>query len=154
MEFWLLMLTFNMLIPVAMVLQGLLFLKKPPTEINWKYGYKTKLSMKNRQMWVFAQKHYGSLLCRWGSALNILTIFLMLLCREKGRDFIEGVSGILCVAQIVVYVVAQTPTDRVLRIAFDEHGVRKQITKGEAITQKEWRKVLYNHSGHDILCMK
>lgn len=40
--------------------------KRPPKKINSFYGYRTAMSMKNRETWEFAHKHCGKLWSAWG----------------------------------------------------------------------------------------
>ena len=49
MGFWIFMLVMDLLIPVTMVFIGKRFQKKPPKEINGIYGYRTAMSMKNKE---------------------------------------------------------------------------------------------------------
>ena len=58
MGFWIFMLVMDLLIPVTMVFIGKRFQKKPPKEINAMYGYRTAMSMKNKETW----KYGGALL--------------------------------------------------------------------------------------------
>ena len=51
MGFWIFMFMTTLLIPVMMIVFGLIFLKNPPKEINWAYGYRTSMSMKNQETW-------------------------------------------------------------------------------------------------------
>ena len=51
MGFWIFMRVMDLLIPVTMVFIGKRFQKKPPKEINAMYGYRTAMSMKNKETW-------------------------------------------------------------------------------------------------------
>ncbi len=50
MGIWFMMLGFNLLTPAIMLGAGKLFLKKAPKDINWIFGYRTTMSMKNEDM--------------------------------------------------------------------------------------------------------
>ena len=54
MGIWFMMLGFNLLIPAILLSAGKLFLKKAPKDINWIFGYRTTMSMKNEDTWAFA----------------------------------------------------------------------------------------------------
>ena len=56
MGFWIFMLVMDLLIPVTMVFIGKRFQKKPPKEINGIYGYRTAMSMKNKETWEYAHR--------------------------------------------------------------------------------------------------
>ena len=47
MGIWFMMLGFNLLIPAILLSAGKLFLKKAPKDINWIFGYRSAMSMKN-----------------------------------------------------------------------------------------------------------
>ena len=48
MGFWIFMLIMNLLIPATMIGFGRYFMKKAPKEINAVFGYRTSMSMKNK----------------------------------------------------------------------------------------------------------
>ena len=54
MGFWFFMLISNLLIPFTMILWGKYFMKKAPDKISGVFGYRTSMSMKNRNTWEFA----------------------------------------------------------------------------------------------------
>ena len=61
------MLVMNLLIPATMAGFGRAFLKKAPGKINYAFGYRTSMSMKNKDTWDYAHKF-----CRgelWGNYL-------------------------------------------------------------------------------------
>ena len=61
MAFWIFMLAIGLLIPLTMVCFGKLFLTKVPKKINMMFGYRTAMSMKNRNTWEFVHKMIGKL---------------------------------------------------------------------------------------------
>lgn len=48
MGFWIFMLIMDLLIPFTMIGFGKMFLKKAPDQINYVFGYRTSMSMKNQ----------------------------------------------------------------------------------------------------------
>ena len=48
MGFWIFMLIMDLLIPLTMIGFGRYFIKKAPKEINGVFGYRTSMSMKNK----------------------------------------------------------------------------------------------------------
>ena len=52
MGFWIFMLIMDLLIPFTMIGFGKMFLKKAPDQINYVFGYRTSMSMKNQDTWV------------------------------------------------------------------------------------------------------
>ena len=54
MGFWIYMLIMDLLVPVTLIGFGKYFKTKAPKEINAVFGYRTSMSMKNRDTWEFA----------------------------------------------------------------------------------------------------
>ncbi|QNO14190.1 SdpI family protein [Alkalicella caledoniensis] len=50
----------DLLIPVSMIIIGILFRTRPPKNINYIYGYRTKRSMKSKEAWDYAHKLCGA----------------------------------------------------------------------------------------------
>ena len=61
MGFWIFMLIMDLLIPFTMIGFGKMFLKKAPDQINYVFGYRTSMSMKNQDTWVFAHHYCGKI---------------------------------------------------------------------------------------------
>ena len=61
MGFWIFMLITDLLIPVIMTVFGWYFIKQAPKNINYLFGYRTEMSMKNEDTWKFAHSciNYG-----------------------------------------------------------------------------------------------
>ena len=53
MQVWITVLLMAMLIPVITLLIGILAKNNIPRRINWFWGYRTQLSMKNADTWQF-----------------------------------------------------------------------------------------------------
>ena len=64
MGFWIFMLIMDLLLPFTMIGFGRYFMKKAPKEINSVFGYRTSMSMKNKDTWEFAHKYCGKVLQR------------------------------------------------------------------------------------------
>ena len=48
MGFWIFMMAMDLLFPVIMIVMGRYFMKTSPKEINYIFGYRTNMSMKNK----------------------------------------------------------------------------------------------------------
>ena len=59
MGFWIFMLIMDLLTPAIMIGFGRGFMKHPPKTINMVYGYRTSMSMKNKETWDFAHTGKG-----------------------------------------------------------------------------------------------
>ena len=61
MWFWIFMLCIDLLTPLLMVGFGKYFFKHTSKDINEIFGYRTAMSMKNKDTWVFAHTYCGKL---------------------------------------------------------------------------------------------
>ena len=59
---------------ILFIIGGYILLKNPPKEINWLYGYRTKISMKNQKLWDFAQTYSAKVLMKLGLALTSISL--------------------------------------------------------------------------------
>lgn len=124
--FWVFMLIVDMTVPLIMIVFGILFLKKPPKNINELFGYRTAMSMKNSDTWAFAQKHCGKLWLRIGLVLMPLSIIAMIFVIGDEESTATAVVGsAVCFVQIVTLMVSIFPTENALKKTFDENGIRR-----------------------------
>ncbi len=59
MGFWIFMFCMVLLLPVTMIFFGRRLYCNPPEDINSLYGYRTRRSMRNRDIWAAAGPAYG-----------------------------------------------------------------------------------------------
>ena len=108
----------NSLIPLMMLIFGFLWKKSPPGGINWVYGYRSSMSMKNAETWEFAHKHNAKI-WRWtGSIWLVISILLML----KFNNNYEQVSEWVNIIGLVLILLSLIPTEIALRKKFDKDG--------------------------------
>lgn len=105
---------------------GRLFRNSSPAEINSFYGYRTTMSMKNKETWEFAHHHFGKTWYRLGVILLPLTIVAMLLVFGKDTDTVGTYGGIICGLQLIPLIVSIIPTELALRKNFDKSGIPKK----------------------------
>lgn len=122
---WAFMAFFNLLIPVVMIICGRMFLKASPKNINYVFGYRTAMSMKNKDTWEFAHKYIGRLWCGWGIALFIITAVLMCFLLGRSEADTEKYGSVISILQIIPLIGAVFPTERALKRTFDKDGHRK-----------------------------
>ena len=125
MGFWIFMLIMDLLIPFAMVGFGKYFIKKAPKEINAVFGYRTPMSMKNKETWEFAHHYCGKVWLIMGYIILILSVISMLFVIGKDENIVGTSGGILCGIQVVLLVISIFPTEIALRNNFDKNGNRK-----------------------------
>lgn len=125
MAFWIFMLVMDLLIPVTMMAFGRYFVKRAPKEINMIFGYRTSMSMKNRDTWEFAHHHVGKIWYITGLIFLVVTVIIFLCIISKPQDAIEKVGEIVCILQVVLLIASIIPTEVALHKTFDKNGNRK-----------------------------
>lgn len=125
MGFWIFMLFMDILIPVTMIGLGKMFINRAPKEINMAFGYRTDMSMKNRDTWEFAHKYCGKIwyICGW--VLLPLAIIPMLFVIGQNEDTVGTLGGIICVIQLIPLIGSIIPTERALKKTFDKNGCKR-----------------------------
>lgn len=108
----------NSITPILMITIGLLWKNHSPKSINWIYGYRSSMSMKNEETWKFAHMHNAKIWRRGGFIWLIISILLMLFFRgnyEKTSEFVME-------AGLVIIFLSLIPTEIALRKKFDKNG--------------------------------
>lgn len=122
MGFWVFMLIMDLLLPFTMIGFGRYFMKKAPNEINVVFGYRTSMSMKNKDTWKFAHKYCGKVWYVCGVAMLPITVIFMLLVIGKSIDCVGTVGGIICGVQLIPLIGTIFPTEIALKKNFDKNG--------------------------------
>lgn len=125
MGFWFFMLIMDLLTPVTMIVFGKMFIKNTPKEINSVFGYRTSMSMKNKDTWDFAHKYCGKIWYVSGLILLPLSLIAMFFVLGKDADSVGNFGGIVCIVQVIPLVGSILPTELALRKAFDAYGQRR-----------------------------
>lgn len=109
----------------ALLLQGVLFLslayyylKKPPQKINYLYGYRTRRSMANQEVWDFANLQSGKAF--WRVAIATATIGIILLLFDISFKVLIQVGVLLIGLGISVWYV-----EKEIDNFFDKNGNKK-----------------------------
>ena len=71
---------------------GALFIKRPPTDINGAFGYRTKRFTKNKDTWLFAHNYIGRIWLISGLILLPISVAVMIVIVGKGNDTL-GIAG-------------------------------------------------------------
>ena len=125
MGFWIFMLAMGLLFPAVMILFGAMFMRSAPKKINFIFGYRTDMSMKNRDTWEFAHKYMGKMWFRLGLLLIPVTVIAMLFVIGKTENTVGTVGLIVSFINTVVLIVPVFFTEKALNKAFDKNGGRK-----------------------------
>jgi len=105
-----------------MVGLGSYFRKHAPGEINMVFGYRTSMSMKNRDTWEFAHSLIGKIWYRAGLLLIPCSVIPLFFVMGKGEDPVGNLGGIICGVQIFVLIGSIVPVERALKRTFDKNG--------------------------------
>ena len=125
MGFWFFMLAMGLLFPAIMIQFGAFFTKTAPKKINYLFGYRTDMSMKNRDTWEFAHKYFGKLWFRFGLLLIPITVIPMLFVIGNSENVVATVGLIVGFVNTVTLIVPIFFTEKALNKAFDKDGNRK-----------------------------
>ena len=125
MGFWIFMLIMDLLLPFTMIGFGRYFMKKAPKEINSLFGYRTSMSMKNKDTWEFAHKYSGKVWYVCGMFMLPVTVIFMLSVIGENKDCVGSIGVIINVVQLIPLIGAIIPTEIALRKNFDKNGTRR-----------------------------
>ena len=125
MGFWIFMLALNLLFPDIMIVSGGYFMKKAPKEINYIFGYRTNMSMKNKDTWEFAHKYMGKLWFRLGWLLIPISVIPMLFVIGKGENIVGTAGTAVMFIDLIILIAPIFPTEKALKNTFDKDGNRK-----------------------------
>ncbi len=112
-----------MLIPLTMVAIGAYWKGNAPKKVNWIYGYRTTMSMKNEETWAFAHRYHAQVWLWSGVILAALSLIsLIAVIALNNESMLEQYIGIIMVVQCTVLVLSIIPTEIALRKHFDADG--------------------------------
>ncbi len=125
MGFWIFMLFMDLLIPLTMIGFGRYFLKSAPKEINAIFGYRTSMSMINKDTWIFAHHYCGKLWYISGIISLIITAMVMVSVIGQTENAVGIIGGVLCDIQMIPLIGSIIPTEKALKRTFDKNGNRR-----------------------------
>ena len=125
MGFWIYMLIIDLLLPFTMIGVGKYFLKTAPKNINIVFGYRTSMSMKNKDTWIFAHKCCGKIWFISGLIMLPLSVVVMMLVIGGSENLVGTVGAVLCGVQFIPIVISIILTEKALNKTFDENGIRR-----------------------------
>ena len=89
------------------------------------FGYRTSMSMKNKDTWEFAHKYCGKVWYVCGMVMLPITVIFMLLVIGKNEDCVGSMGGIICGVQLIPLIGSILPTEIALKKNFDKNGTRR-----------------------------
>jgi hypothetical protein len=105
-----------------MVICGMSYTKRGPKKITRLQGYRSKMSMKNRETWDFAHKNLGDLWFKLGAPLLAVTSVVSLLVFRESTKQITTWCCVIFVIQLVIMILPVVYTEKALKENFDENG--------------------------------
>ena len=127
MGFWIFCVLFSLLIPLLMLFIGKSFIKRGPEKINMIYGYRTSMSMKNKDTWEVAHRHCGRIWKWLGAVMLPVSVIPFLFVIGHSEDTVGVVLTVIVTLQTLVIIGSILPTEIALRKNFDSNG--NQIEK-------------------------
>ncbi|MCM1148959.1 MAG: SdpI family protein [Butyricicoccus sp.] len=124
MSFWAFMLIMTLLIPLTLIGFGKYFLETASQKINSAFGYRTSMSMKNRDTWEFAHKYCGRIWFVCGIVLLPASFVSMLFTFGREADTVGIWGGIVCFAQLIPVFCSIFFVERAMKKTFDADGNR------------------------------
>lgn len=112
-------------VPIVMIIFGNMFLKNPPKEPNWAFGYRTKFSVKSQETWDFSQNLIGKYWKTLGLVLLPLSNATLAIISGCDIDTIGKVVTIIEFTQCVFMLGSAVAVSAKLKKVFDANGVRK-----------------------------
>lgn len=125
MRFNLIMVIAVSFVPIVMIIFGNMFLKNPPKEPNWAFGFRTKFSMKSQETWDFSQNLNGKYWKALGLVLLPLSNAALAIMNGCDIDTIGKVVGVMLTVQSVFMLGSTVAVSAKLKKVFDANGVRK-----------------------------
>ena len=125
MGFWIYMLIIDLLLPLTMIGFGKCFLKTAPKNINTVFGYRTSMSMKNKDTWIFAHKYCGKIWFISGLIMLPLSVIVMMFVFGGLENVVGTVGAVLCGIQFIPILISIILTEKALNKTFDKNGIRR-----------------------------
>ncbi len=115
-----------MFVPITMYFAGKMMKNNPPKSINGIYGYRTTMSRKNMDTWLFAHDHAGRVWEKVGKMMMIITGIIHIPLYFVDNEDVLAISGlILTMIQLIVLILSVIPTEKALKENFNADGTRK-----------------------------
>lgn len=114
----------SMVIPLMMIFFGMAFKKGYPRKINKFFGFRTAMSMKNSETWLFAHNLCGKIWLFLGFVLFFLTLVFIVFVIYKKNINVETIVVINLSVQAICMLATIIPVEKNLKKNFDESGKR------------------------------
>ena len=89
-------------IPLLLIVIGKIFEKYPSKEPNIAIGFRTKLSMMNKETWDYAQRLFPKVWISLGRIMLPLSLIILFLLYSEDKDYTGNLALILMLVQVVL----------------------------------------------------
>lgn len=114
-------------IPLLLIVIGKIFEKYPSKEPNIAIGFRTKLSMMNKETWDYAQRLFPKAWISLGRILLPLSLIILFLLYREDKDYTGNLALILMLVQVVLMLGSILYVNLKLKAAFNSDGSHKEI---------------------------
>lgn len=114
-------------IPLLLIVIGKIYEKYPSKEPNIVIGFRTKLSMMNKETWDYAQRLFPKVWISLGRTLLPLSLIILFLLYSEDKDYTGNLVLILMLVQVVLMLGSILYVNLKLKKAFNSDGSRKEI---------------------------
>lgn len=114
-------------IPLLLIVIGKIFDKYPIKEPNIAIGFRTKLSMMNKETWDYAQRLFPKAWISLGRIMLPLSLIILFLLYSEDKDYTGNLVLILMLVQEALLLGSIFYIDLKLKNIFNSDGSRKQI---------------------------
>lgn len=109
-----------------MFMSSFYFIAGGPKNINNIFGYRTGLSMINKDTWIFAHEYCGKLWLKVSIAFILASIVIMLCLIKTDQRVFVAVGFVIFIAEFVTLFFTINKTEKALADNFDIKGNRKK----------------------------
>ena len=114
-------------IPLLLIVIGKIFEKYPSKEPNIAIGFRTKLSMMNKETWDYAQRLFPKVWISLGRIMLPLSLIILFLLYSEDKDYTGNLALILILVQVILMLGSILYVNLKLKKAFNSDGSRKEI---------------------------
>ena len=114
-------------VPLFLIIIGKIFDKYPSKEPNIAIGFRTKLSMMNKETWDYAQRLFPKAWISLGRIMLPLSLIILFLLYSENKEYTGNLVVILMLVQVVLMLGSILYVNLKLKEAFNSDGSRKEI---------------------------
>ena len=101
---------------------GLFFYLAGPKKINFVFGYRSPMSMKNLNTWKFGNIYAGRCMWSTGAVLLVGSLVTLFVVMNSSETVIRNAGIVIIIAHAVMIFGSVISTEIALRKRFDHHG--------------------------------